>query len=270
MKKKLLVPEYIYAGRTKEEFIPFFEEQFFKQVEFYDHEIASDPDKKLMGMRIGHAHFVRLKEEFEKKRDTSYKISSLGNEKFDWHFLPERINAESTVLAFGIGSDISFEEQLADTVGCDVHCFDPTPGALEFAVPIARRNPRIKLHSVGVFSRDQVVRFYKPVEKGLGSLSATNLTYSSVYLEAPVRRLLTIMRQLQVNKIDYLKIDIEGAEHGVIDDMLFSGILPDQIGLEFDQPTPPWKVESTIRKLVLAGYEMIDLWGPNCLFVLPR
>lgn len=270
MKKNLLIPDYIYSARTKEEFIPFFEGQYLKQVEFYDDEIASHPDKKQMGVRIGYFHFDRLKEELEKKRDKEYEISSLGNPKFEWHFLADRLNSESNVLSFGMGIDISFEERLAEQFECVVHCFDPTPAAIEHAVPIVRSNPRIKMHPVGIFSRDQVVKFYKPVEQGLGSLSATNLTYSSVYLEAPVKRLYTIMRGLKIEKIDYLKIDIEGAEHGVIDDMLFSGIMPDQIGVEFDQPTPPWKVESTIRKLILAGYEMIDIWGLNALFALPR
>lgn len=267
MKKKLLVPDYIYSARTSEEFIPFFEEQYLKQVEFYDSEIASDPQKKHMGLRIGHTFFAKLREELEKKRDPSFVVRSLGREKFNWKFLPDRLNSDSVVLSAGIGSDISFEQELAAEFGCDVHCFDPTPAALEYAVPIARSNPRIKLHSVGVFARDQVVKFYKPMEKGLGSLSATNLTYSSVYLEAPVRRMLTIVRQLKIDKIDYLKLDIEGAEHGVIDDMLFSGILPDQLAVEFDQPAPPWKIEGTIRKLILANYELLEIWGLNCLFV---
>lgn len=75
------------------------------------------------------------------------------------------------------------------------------------------------------------------------------------------------MRRSRPQKIDYLKIDVEGAEHGVIQDMLFSGIEPDQVAVEFDMPLPPWIVEKTIWALLLAGYELVEIWSFNCLFV---
>ena len=48
-----------------------------------------------------------------------------------------------------------------------------------------------------------------------------------------MKRLQTIMSELNHEHIDLLKMDIEGAEYDVISDMMESGILPDQLLIEF-------------------------------------
>ena len=52
-------------------------------------------------------------------------------------------------------------------------------------------------------------------------------------IKVPVERVSTIMKRLSHEKIDLLKLDIEGAEYGVLPDMLDMGVLPTQILVEF-------------------------------------
>lgn len=268
MKRTLTAPGYIYSAGKDSEFLPFFERQYLKFVDRYDDEIADSPECKELGKKIGYAFFHNLRHQWVafSKDEEDLPFDSLGDKGFDWKFLKNTLNADSNIYGVGLGTNISFEQEIATHTGATVHCFDPTPQAAEYIIPLAKADPNIIFHPMGVFSLDGVVKFYRPTEKGLGSLSATNLTYSDISLEAPVKRLQTIMTHLGHSKIDYLKIDIEGAEHGVLQDMLFSGIEPDQIGVEFDMPTPPWIVEKTIRWLLLAGYEVVEIWGLNCLF----
>src|SRR5205823_6044417 len=50
---------------------------------------------------------------------------------------------------------------------------------------------------------------------------------------ARVCRLSTAMRELEHARIDLLKMDVEGAEYAVIQDMLAGGIRPRQLLVEF-------------------------------------
>jgi len=269
-----LVPDYIYGARVRDEDVPWFEQQFYKHTDTYDADVRETKERYEYARRIGYGFFADLKASViaRSAAHARYKneIVSLGGKGYAWPYIPSKINAKSIVYAFGIGTDISFEEALAETHKCEVKCFDPTPQAMEFALKIARKNPLISFYPYGLFSRDTIVRFYKPKDAGLGSLSAANLHYSDIYLEAPVLRISTMMKQFGHERIDLLKMDIEGAEYDAIDDLLFSGIVVDQLAIEFDQPIPPWRTTRVIGKLAAAGYRLTIVDGLNTLFVHDR
>lgn len=269
MPRNPVVPGYIYSAAQGTEHLEYFERQYLKYVDRYDDNIGLDADRKEIGRKIGYAYFSALNHNREKfcAPETPPKLTALGDEGFVWKFLEGSLNEDSVVYCAGMGTNISFETALAAEVGCVVHCFDPTPQAAEYVVPIARKNEKLCFHAIGLFSIDGVTRFYKPPEPYLGSLSATNITYSDISIDAPVLRVGTVMRNLKHDHIDLLKIDIEGAEHGVIEDVLFAGLDVRQLCVEFDMPVPPWKVEATMRRLYVAGFELVDVWALNCLFV---
>lgn len=272
--KKPLVPDYVYSSRVKDEDIPYFERQYFRNIDLYDADVKETSERFDFAKRMGYAFFAQLKAAFERSgpeiQAAAAKAEKLGNKGYDWAYLPQFLDSNSVVYAFGVGTDISFEEALTKRHVCAVHTFDPTPQAVEYAVKIARQNPLIRFYPYGVMSRDTLIRFYKPKEAGLGSLSANNLHFGDAYIEAPVMRLGTIATQLKHKQIDLLKIDIEGGEYDVIDDMLFNGMAIDQFAVEFDQPTPPWRTTRFIAKLHGAGYHLVDVSGLNCLFVHQR
>jgi FkbM family methyltransferase len=272
--KKPLVPAYVYAARVREEDVPFFEQQYFKYVDLFDPEVRATPERFEFAKRMGYAFFANIKKSLEQSDPAVLKlgksVASLGDASYAWSYLPQFINKNSVVYAFGVGTDISFEVQLANKYQCPVYTFDPTPQAVEYAINIARKEPLIKFYPYGVLGRDTMVRFYKPRDVGLGSLSTANLHFGNIYIEAPVMRLITLARQFGHDHIDLLKIDIEGGEYDVIDDMLFCGLPVDQFCVEFDQPSPPWRTERFFGKLHGAGYHLVDVQGLNCLFVHQR
>lgn len=75
------------------------------------------------------------------------------------------------------------------------------------------------------------------------------------------RRLSTLLGPTELDRIEILKLDIEGAEIEVIEDILTDGIRPRQILVEFDQlqkPNRPHRarVRATLRLLSDAGYRL--------------
>src|SRR5207248_3092074 len=79
---------------------------------------------------------------------------------------------------------------------------------------------------------------------------------------APVCRLSTAMRELEHTRIDLLKMDVEGAEYAVLQDMLAGGIRPRQLLVEFHHRFRGVGRRATtraLRALDIAGYRIFHV-----------
>ena len=77
-----------------------------------------------------------------------------------------------------------------------------------------------------------------------------------------VRRLRTMMEMLGHNQIDLLKMDIEGAEYGVIENMLAEGVPVRQLLVEFHHRKPWIGVQKTVtaaEALSRAGFRLFHV-----------
>jgi FkbM family methyltransferase len=95
------------------------------------------------------------------------------------------------------------------------------------------------MHAYGIGERDGLVSFFPPhkpehVSHSVlppGSTRARPIT-------VPLRRLASIMQELGHDHLDLLKLDIEGAEYAVIEDLERSDVRPAQILVEFHHRFP--------------------------------
>src|SRR5271165_4909694 len=146
----------------------------------------------------------------------------LGNERAEWCVCPDPLSSDSVIYSFGVGEDISFDLALIQRFGLQVHAFDPTPKSIAWLKQ--QRLPRgFVFHDYGVADYDGVARFYPPENPQYVSYSARQIERGARGVtEAPVWRLGTIMRMLGHQHIDLLKMDIEGSEYGVVNDLAAS------------------------------------------------
>src|SRR3546814_11755001 len=79
--------------------------------------------------------------------------------------------------------------------------------------------------------------------------------------------LAALMTELGHDRLDLLKVDVEGAEHEVIRSMLASGIRPTVLCMEFDQPAPCQRIATTVRRIRKAGFRLVSVDGWNFNFV---
>jgi FkbM family methyltransferase len=208
---------------------------------------------------------LRRSVRFALGRDTQFPVQidvpreRHGNDSGEWWICPRGVNARSIVYSLGIGTDITFDLSLIAHYGVTVHAFDPTPGSIAYVK--AQPHPvEFQCHETGVAGRDGRATFFPPVNPN--HISHTILPRSSTKdraIEVEVRRLETIMHELGHDRIDLLKMDVEGAEYEVIDDILRSDLQVPQLLVEFHHRLPGVGIDRTRRtvaQLNAAGYKI--------------
>lgn len=195
------------------------------------------------------------------------RLEKWGSEMAGWVIPVDLFDHNAICYCAGVGEDISFDLALIERYGCTVFAFDPTPRAVSHVQHVARDNARYKFQGIGIWSSDATLRFYAPANPRHVSHSIVNLQRSSAYFEAPCRRLATIMHDLGHDHIDLLKLDIEGAEHAVVENLLDEQVPVRVICLEFDQPVRARIVLRTLRRLQRADYQLVNTDGWNYTFV---
>jgi FkbM family methyltransferase len=189
------------------------------------------------------------------------KRMSLGNERACWCVCPQDLSAASVVYSFGVGEDISFDLALIQRFGLQVQAFDPTPRSIEW-VRGQKLPTKFAFHPFGVAAMDGNCTFLPPQNPEHVSHTIVPRESCLPSIEVPVHRLRTIVETLGHERIDLLKMDIEGAEYGVLDDMLACRIPVKQLLVEFHHRWPHIGIEKTkqaIRALNAAGYRIFSV-----------
>jgi FkbM family methyltransferase len=172
------------------------------------------------------------------------------------------LNDASVVYSVGIGEDISFDLELIERLRVKIHAFDPTPKSVAWLN--AQNLPReFIFHPIGVSDLDGVAKFYPPRNPKFVSQSLRydgGVANKAIILQ--VRRLSTIMAELQHPQIDLLKLDIEGAEYQVLEDLTRSSLPIGQIVVEFHHGRYGISIEETrnaIENLCRNDYRIFSI-----------
>lgn len=180
----------------------------------------------------------------------------------DWAVVPELLDREKPIVySFGVGDSIDFECQLIEKFHADIYAFDPTPGVESW---LRATNVPEALHyrPWAISARDETMMLY-PRRRRDGSVTTEMYTcvpqagFEEDGLSVTSRRLSTISKALGHEKIDVLKMDIEGAEYDVLSDLIESRCRPAQILVEFHHRFDGIDKNDTSRsilRLTQAGY----------------
>lgn len=202
----------------------------------------------------------RIKEQVRKKK------SWYGNKYGGFFVIPEGLNVDSIIYSFGIGEDVSFDLDVIKNHKCKVFAYDPTPRSIGWVS--SQELPRnFKFQPYGIHSKDGESVFYLPKNKShiSGSLSLTENTNDKEKISVPVFRLNTLMEKNGHDHISVLKMDIEGAEYDVLEDIIHSGINVEQILIEFHHRFLKDGVSKTRKTLKLLNDNGYKVFGVSDL-----
>lgn len=146
-----------------------------------------------------------------------------GNE-YGGFYLPRYMPEGMIVYSFGIGEDLSFSEQMVEK-GSSVYAFDPTPRAIKFvAEHYLSKSHHFFFYPYGISDNDGKVNFYLPRNKQYvsGSEMLQKHVDPNDVICVDMYSLKTIAKKLGHGKIDILKLDVEGSEFKVIQNVMDS------------------------------------------------
>ncbi|MHC4984807.1 MAG: FkbM family methyltransferase [Planctomycetota bacterium] len=195
------------------------------------------------------------------RTDCRCRKERFGSEYGGYDVAVDWLDEDSIVYSFGIGEDATFDLSLIERFGLRVHAFDPTPKSLTW-IKQQGFPPNFMLHEYGLADFDgQAVL----CPAGPGDMSHTVLDRPATK-DGPItglmRKLTTIMKELKHDRVDLLKMDIEGAEYGVIENIAASTIRPRQILIEFHHRFADVGVRKTreaMRTLREMGYALFSV-----------
>lgn len=190
-----------------------------------------------------------------------------------WTCAVDKLERNSVVISGGIGQNITFEKSLSERIGCNVYLFDPSPTGLETMKRKGNQSEKLHFHKVGLAASDGLYTFgvpdrhdegsWKKGEKGAGEQFAC-------------RSITSIVAEHSWSRVDLLKLDIEGFEYEVIDDIIRSKLEVDQICVELHTSSmisidkTPYDIVRTLLRLRRYGYRLVNLKNADFTFLHKR
>lgn len=197
-------------------------------------------------------------------------LMRLGSAYGGWWVPAGAVGPGATVISVGVGEDTTFDEALVAR-GCRVWALDPTPRAIAH---ITRRSAANALPSatfrflpIGLWTRDESVRFYAPSDPTHVSHSILNLQGTAEWFEAECWSLSRLLKEINIAVPAILKLDIEGAEFEVLHQLVETSLRPDVLCVEIDAPLPEPRTICLLRELRSAGYRLAHSENWNLLFI---
>jgi FkbM family methyltransferase len=184
-------------------------------------------------------------------------VERFGSEYAGYCLDRSMIGREAVVYSLGIGEDISFDLSLIERFGVEVDAFDPIPKVKKWLA--TQSLPRqFHFHDAGIAGHDGEESFYLPPRENCVSHSMIQARqYGRASLRLPVIRLSTAMQLQGHTRIDVLKMDIEGAEYAVIEEVVREKIPVAQLVVEFHHRLSSVGTNKTRKALAqLEGYGM--------------
>jgi FkbM family methyltransferase len=202
---------------------------------------------------------------------TTYNIDEavkVRNSSEGWWISPKHLNS-NIIFSFGLGEDISFDLGMIEKYNVTVYGFDPTPKSIRYLDSLDLPK-NFKLKKYAISNKDGELIFNLPINENHVSGSFTNIK-SQNRITVQAKKLSTILEELEfdIDDIDIVKMDIEGSEYEVIEDMLSNNIKPKQLLVEYHHFFDFISNKKTIDniKLLLNNYELFHIEDYNYSFI---
>jgi FkbM family methyltransferase len=190
------------------------------------------------------------------------RLAELGSDWGGWIVPDDLIDESWTCYCVGAGSDVSFDVALIERYGARVRCIDPFRVFLEQAERQADGDPRITFHEAALATQDGPLRMYGAEDAASGSLSATNLYRTERVVTKPGRSLPSLMAELGDERVDLLKLDIEGSEYDILPALDLPSLGVRVLCIELHHSRTVREAREQLDALRAQGYRLVSCKWP--------
>ena len=190
----------------------------------------------------------------------------LGTDYGGWSFLNKNNLENKFIISAGLGEDASFDIEIITKYNCKVLVIDPTPRAIKHYNQIINNVGNLKIEpykdggkqnissydltkinkenfilvSNALYNLDnKELKFFAPKNKNHVSHSINDwqndYKKTSDFIKVKTTTIKSILDKFVIKNLEILKLDIEGAEIEVIQNIMDEKIFPNQILVEFDE-----------------------------------
>jgi FkbM family methyltransferase len=188
-------------------------------------------------------------------------ISTLLKEKFaeDQYYFQ---SGTTQPIIFDCGANIGismlyFKNLYPD---CQIHCFEPFDGAYEYLEKNVRENrfKNVFLYRKAISGTEGEVALFTPADQNVINATLIKNKMMSSYKMVQSIKLSTFIRDF--NEVDFIKLDVEGAEAGIISDLTCSGELAKKkiknLTMEYHIQMNGDQLRSSMQELMTCGYKV--------------
>jgi FkbM family methyltransferase len=193
-------------------------------------------------------------------------LTHVGTSYGGWAVPKESIDPTWVCYTAGVGEDASFDVALAD-MGCQVIAIDPTPRAVEYTESLLAEHPNLRLAPYALWTEDTEIEFFPPENPDHVSFSATNRQHTSEPIRVPARTIASIAEEFGHERIDLLKLDIEGAEYPVLGSLDLRVLGVRVLCVEYHDDHGPWRMFKAARWITRQGYRVSSVKRTDVTFV---
>lgn len=220
-------------------------------------------------------------------------MERLGTKYGGW-VVPTHMDLSEGSICYmgGLGEDGSFDVLLQSKYKSNVLIIDPTQKAKIHYNEMVMHMPftgniqpdymatlsgvqydisKIQYEPIGIWDSSGELRFYKQDNPHYVSQSLISNMFCEEYDIVPVNTLSGIMNNYGHTHIDLLKIDIEGAECCVLNNMLDDNIYPRYVLVEFDLylkgKDTKGETKAVIDRMLKKGYKILYNENMNITFI---
>ncbi|WP_026663146.1 FkbM family methyltransferase [Butyrivibrio proteoclasticus] len=191
-------------------------------------------------------------------------VEKEGNDYGGFSVAPDLVRTRGIVYSFGIGEDLSFSEDMLKKFDVSIFAYDPTPKAIHFVKNHElSKNSKFAFFAEGISDKDGMMAFHLPCKEE--RVSGSCIVHEGLMedsIEVPMHSLQTILKKNGHSSITVLKLDIEGSEFSVIENLRAKDFVFDQLCVEIHDrffEDGYERVYRLCKKMIEMDYSLISI-----------
>lgn len=128
------------------------------------------------------------------------------------------LTPDSIVLDCG-GYEGNWAKHIAARYGCRVHVFEPIPTFFRQCLAALRDSPTVTVHNMGVGNRTAIIPMH------VNGDSSGAYAYQGELVDVSIQPLHIIFNNYGIGAADLVKLNIEGGEFDVLEDIIANGLI---------------------------------------------
>lgn len=184
-------------------------------------------------------------------------VEDLGSVTGGWTVPTGLVEPWWLCYSVGAGADLSFDLELIRRFGVTVRSVEPVPGYVRLARERHGEVPGLTIHQAAITTRDGPLRMQVTHQSVSEAVSAAGLYESHRFVVLPGRTLRSLMAELGDDRVQLLKLDIEGAEYEVLPALDLQALGVEVLAVQLHHVGTVRQARALVRRLGEQGYSLV-------------